>query len=39
MTGYARAAVVVGGASGIGWATARALAAAGWWVTIADLDA
>lgn len=39
VTGYARAAVVVGGASGIGWATARALAAAGWWVTIADLDA
>ncbi|AWH93626.1 short-chain dehydrogenase [Dietzia lutea] len=39
MTGPARAAVVVGGASGIGWATARALAAAGWRVTIADLDA
>ncbi|MCT1711970.1 SDR family oxidoreductase [Dietzia cinnamea] len=39
VTGPARAAVVVGGASGIGWATARALAAAGWRVTIADLDA
>ena len=31
--------VVVGGASGIGWATAQALAADGWQVTIADLDA
>lgn len=39
VTGPAHAAVVVGGASGIGWATARALAAAGWRVTIADLDA
>lgn len=39
VTGSARAAVVVGGASGIGWATAHALAAAGWRVTIADLDA
>ena len=34
-----RTAVVVGGASGIGWATVRALAADGWRVTIADLDA
>ncbi|WP_314036967.1 SDR family oxidoreductase [Dietzia sp. CH92] len=34
----ARHAVVVGGASGIGWATARALADAGWRVTVADLD-
>lgn len=33
-----RTAVVVGGASGIGWATARALAADGWRVTIADLN-
>ncbi|MCW1960145.1 MAG: SDR family oxidoreductase [Mycobacterium sp.] len=31
-----RTAVIVGGASGIGWATARALAAEGWQVTIAD---
>jgi 3-oxoacyl-[acyl-carrier protein] reductase len=29
-------AVIVGGASGIGWATARTLAADGWRVTIAD---
>ena len=34
-----RNAVVVGGASGIGWATARALAADGWQVTIADVNA
>ncbi|MBB1012970.1 hypothetical protein G6014_11915, partial [Dietzia kunjamensis] len=34
-----RSAVVVGGASGIGWATARALAAGGWQVTLGDLDA
>lgn len=32
-------AIVVGGASGIGRATARALAAEGWRVTVADLDA
>jgi NAD(P)-dependent dehydrogenase (short-subunit alcohol dehydrogenase family) len=32
-------AVVVGGASGIGWATSEALAAAGWRVTVADLNA
>ena len=37
--GPGRSAVVVGGASGIGWATARALAADGWQVTIGDLDA
>lgn len=35
----ARDAVVVGGASGIGWATARALASQGWRVTVADLNA
>lgn len=35
----ARVAVVVGGASGIGWATARALAADGCRVTIADRNA
>ena len=34
-----RSAVVVGAASGIGWATARALADEGWRVTLADLDA
>ena len=34
-----RSAVVVGGASGIGWATAQALAADGARVTIADLNA
>ena len=34
-----RSAVVVGGASGIGLATARALAAEGWRVAVADLDA
>lgn len=34
----ARSAVVIGGASGIGWATARALAAEGCRVTIADLN-
>jgi len=33
-----RVAVVVGGASGIGWATARVLAAEGYRVTIADRD-
>ncbi|MDV8000165.1 SDR family oxidoreductase [Rhodococcus sp. IEGM 1408] len=31
--------MVVGGASGIGWATARALVAEGWQVTIADVNA
>ena len=31
-------AVVVGGASGIGWATARELAARGWRVTVADVN-
>lgn len=35
----AREAVVIGGASGIGWATAQALAAEGCRVTIADLNA
>lgn len=34
-----RQAVVVGGASGIGWATARALAAEGCRITVADLNA
>ncbi|MBB2993193.1 NAD(P)-dependent dehydrogenase (short-subunit alcohol dehydrogenase family) [Mycolicibacterium iranicum] len=34
----AREAIVIGGASGIGWATARALAAEGCRVTIADLN-
>ncbi|WP_099038057.1 SDR family NAD(P)-dependent oxidoreductase [Mycobacterium neglectum] len=34
----ARKAVVIGGASGIGWATARALVADGCQVTIADLN-
>lgn len=34
----AREAVVIGGASGIGWATARALVAEGCRVTIADLN-
>lgn len=38
-TGTARRVVVVGGASGIGWATARALAAQGDQVVVADLDA
>lgn len=37
--GATRKAVVVGGASGIGWATAAALAAAGSRVTIADVNA
>ncbi|WP_228549425.1 SDR family NAD(P)-dependent oxidoreductase [Dietzia sp. SYD-A1] len=37
--GGGRHAVVVGGASGIGWATARRLASAGWRVTIADVNA
>ena len=36
MTDQQRVAVVVGGASGIGWATARALAADGFRVTVAD---
>ena len=35
----AREAVIIGGASGIGWATAQALAADGCRVTIADRDA
>lgn len=35
----AREAVVIGGASGIGWATAQALAAEGCRVTVADLNA
>ncbi len=35
----ARTAVVVGGASGIGWATAQALAADGARVTVADINA
>lgn len=34
--GTHRVAVIVGGASGIGWATARTLAGEGWRVTIAD---
>ena len=34
-----RIAVVIGGASGIGWATAQALAAQGDWVTVADRNA
>lgn len=34
-----RSAIVVGGASGIGRATAAALAADGWTVTVADVDA
>lgn len=38
-SGRGRSAVVVGGASGIGQATARQLAEQGWQVTIADLDA
>ncbi|WP_031264438.1 SDR family NAD(P)-dependent oxidoreductase [Dietzia sp. UCD-THP] len=33
-----RHAVVVGGASGIGWATARRLASDGWRVTVADVN-
>ncbi|AWH94229.1 SDR family NAD(P)-dependent oxidoreductase [Dietzia psychralcaliphila] len=33
-----RHAVVVGGASGIGWATARQLASDGWRVTVADVN-
>jgi 3-oxoacyl-[acyl-carrier protein] reductase len=37
--GNQRSAVVIGGASGIGWATTRALAAQGDRVTIADLNA
>ena len=38
-SGNQRSAVVIGGASGIGWATARALAAQGDRVTVADLNA
>jgi len=34
-----RVALVVGGASGIGWAVAKGFAAQGWRVTIADLNA
>lgn len=34
-----RTALVIGGASGIGWATARALTAEGYRVVVADLDA
>ena len=37
--GTSRSAVVIGGASGIGWASAKALAAEGCRITIADLDA
>ena len=37
--GSGRAAIVIGGASGIGWATARALAADGCRVTVADRNA
>src|SRR4051812_42870570 len=37
--GNQRSAVVIGGASGIGWATAQALAAQGDRVTVADLNA
>lgn len=37
--GSGRSALVIGGASGIGWATAQALAADGSRVTIADLNA
>ncbi|HEX3547168.1 MAG TPA: SDR family NAD(P)-dependent oxidoreductase [Mycobacterium sp.] len=37
--GSGRAAVVIGGASGIGWATAQALAADGCRVTVADRNA
>ncbi len=36
MSNGKRVAVVIGGASGIGWATARALAADGCRVTVAD---
>jgi len=38
-SGAERVALVIGGASGIGWATARGLAAEGCRVTIADRDA
>ncbi|TCJ97523.1 SDR family NAD(P)-dependent oxidoreductase [Nocardia alba] len=38
MTGDQRSALVIGGASGIGLATARTLAAEGYRVTIADID-
>ncbi len=37
--GDGRSALVIGGASGIGWATAKALAADGYTVTVADLNA
>ena len=37
--GNHRIAVVIGGASGIGWATAQALAAKGDQVTVADRNA
>lgn len=36
--GDARTALVIGGASGIGWATAKALAADGYRITVADLN-
>ena len=36
--GNQRIAVVIGGASGIGWATAKALAADGCTITVADLN-
>ena len=38
-TGSRRSAVVIGGASGIGWATATGLKAEGYRVTVADLNA
>jgi len=38
MSGTRRVSVVVGGASGLGWATAQALAAAGDTVVVADID-
>ncbi|KWX66248.1 hypothetical protein ASJ79_26140 [Mycobacterium sp. NAZ190054] len=37
--GATREAVIIGGASGIGWATASALAGQGCRVTIADVNA
>ncbi|MFM8679986.1 MAG: SDR family NAD(P)-dependent oxidoreductase, partial [Alphaproteobacteria bacterium] len=39
MSGEGRVAVVIGGASGIGEATARLMAGRGWRVAIADRDA
>lgn len=39
VSGAARTAVVIGGASGIGWATAKALTAEGCQVVVADLNA